>query len=1460
MNIISHSQTVSVSPRLEIKTGVEALIKAAEQLTSLLEHGQVVSTGALRQVMMEAFGGNDAEGLWLWKDAYEATEAAQVLFLRKFRSIASRAQSPQSTLAMLTKLANLLPTHTRRSEESQALQQFSTPIPLAYVASRAAGITVADVVLEPSAGTGLMAIFAELAGARLALNEYAAARHALLEQIFPGVPTSQHDAAHIDDYLDRCIQPTVVLMNPPFSAGVHVEGRVTDAAWRHLTSAFARLAPGGRLVAITGASLSPDNSVWRDAFVRLQRQGTMLFTAAIDGSIYARHGTTMETRLTVIEKIPARDPSKLVTSRGTACDIETLLGWITGLPPRALTTVPNSTVVLSNGILRADTTRPAAIAAHRPAVGEQARPAATVRPIHLDDEIIELSYELRDAQPGDEATADGIYEPYRLQSIHIPNAKPHPDRLVESVAMASVAPPRPTYRPHLPKRIVTSGALSDAQLESVIYAGEAHSGYLAGHWSVDASFDNLKAVASDAEHAVRFRRGWFLGDGTGAGKGRQAAGIILDNWLKGRRRHVWISKSDKLIEDAQRDWSALGQEKLLVTPLSRFRQGTPIKLEEGILFTTFATLRTDEREGKRSRVQQILDWLGSDFDGVIIFDEGHAMANAAGGKTERGDKAASQQGRAGLRLQRALPDARVVYVSATGASEVESLAYAERLGLWGSSDFPFPTRSEFIAAIENGGVAAMEVLARDLKAMGLYASRSLSFEGVEYEILEHELTEEQVRIYDAYAEAFQVIHNHLDAAMEASGITGKSGTLNKNAKAAARSAFESSKQRFFNHLLTSMKTPALLKATATDLDDGHAAIIQLVSTGAALTERRLAQIPTEEWGDLQVDVTPREYVIDYLMHSFPVQLFEEFSDADGNLGSRPVHDAKGNPVICRAAERRRDELIEVLGSLPAISTALDQIVQHFGASKVAEITGRSRRIIRREDGNSIARYAVQSRPGTANLDEARAFMDDEKGILVFSDAGGTGRSYHADLAAKNQRLRLHNLLEAGWRADVAIQGLGRSHRTNQKQPPRFRMIATNVKAERRFLSTIARRLDTLGAITRGQRQTGGRGMFRSEDNLESQYARDALRQFYGLLHAGRIEGCSLETFESITGLSLTSEEGGLKDELPPIQTFLNRMLALTIAMQNVLFEAFEQLLAARIEGAIAAGMYDKGLETITADSMTVTDRRLIYTHPVTGAQSHLLTVERRDRNAPMRLEEVRCLVQQDPRARLMINGKSGRPAVMVPTRSIMLDDGSVQPRVSLIRPMDELRFEVRQLEETSWEEADEKVFLAAWDAEVAAVPEFSTSTMHIVSGLLLPIWKLLPQDFCRVRRLQTDDGQRIVGRVIAPDRLTGLCRNFGIDQTMVILPDQAWASLVDGSSIVGLAGGMTLRRARVMNDYRVELTGFTDGMRDWLRSIGLFAEMINWKLRFFVPVTDEGAAILSTLMQRHHLIDIARRS
>ena len=187
-----------------------------------------------------------------------------------------------------------------------------------------------------------------------------------------------------------------------------------------------------------------------------------------------------------------------------------------------------------------------------------------------------------------------------------------------------------------------------------------------------------------------------------------------------------------------------------------------------------------------------------------------------------------------------------------------------------------------------------------------------------------------------------------------------------------------------------------------------------------------------------------------------------------------------------------------------------------------------------------------------------------------------------------------------------------------------------------------------GAITRGQRQTGGQGLFRADDNLESPYAKAALRQFYQLLYAGKIEGCSLGEFQDATGLDLVDRDGSLREELPPITQFLNRVLALRIAMQNLLFVAFEQLLDARIEAAIAAGTYDIGVETLTAESFRVAERRTVYTHAATGAETRCYRVLRKDRNRPLAARRGARLWRDGAGARLLINEQSHRAAVQVP--------------------------------------------------------------------------------------------------------------------------------------------------------------------------------------------------------------------
>lgn len=1042
---------------------------------------QPLKSSSLARIMREAFGGSDASGAWSWRRAYDMMQAAAVMQVVKGNG--------HDIFSIARLLATQLLTETRRSEEQIRLQQFSTPLPYGALVARAAAIRPGETVLEPSAGTGALAGYAVRAGGKPMLNEIDPFRRALLEVVFQ-TEVACHDGEHIDDLLTAPILPGAVVMNPPFASSVD-RSRDKHIAAKHLIAAAKRLAPGGRLVAIMPTGFTPD----RDAAHWARACGIMTPRLAlmIPGQIYRKLGTSVDTQLMVFDKVQE--------------DIQILHAVVDDLD--AARQIIDD-IAATRPAAPIQTREPA-----RPASRQGGSPVVRTRPVAAapvagpgTHAAIPLAFTSL-ASPRENTPISDIYARYRPQRIEIAGAQEHPTPLVESIAMASVAPPIPSPDAagglRLPGRLVEEGTLSEAQLETIIMANDAHARDLPGRFTIDE--DQTRMTRGDDDPAARaYRLGYFLGDGTGCGKGRECAGLILAGWLAGRRKAVWTSKSATLIEDALRDWTDLGGSPADIQPLSKWKPDQPIPMGDGILFVTYATLRSSGK-CRATRLAQVLDWMGTEFDGVLAFDEAHAMQNAAGSDAGRGVKP-SQQGLAGLRLQLAAPRARVFYVSATGATSVHNLAYASRLGLWGQGpDYPFPSRESFVSAMEAGGVAAMEVVARDLKTLGFYTARALSFDGVEYDVLEHALTPAQVEIYDAYAGAFRTIHHNLEAALTATGVNDASGQTNASAaKASAKSRFESTKQRFFNHLLMGMKAPTVIRAIEEDVADGYACVIQVVSTGESLLKRRLeAMDPEDEL--VEGALTPRDYVLSYLEQAFPIHA-QKLVEIDGNVVAEPLRDETGALVVSREALTLRDAAMMELMSLAPIPSALDQILWAFGDDAVAEVTGRSIRPLKSQDGALF----IEKRGASSNSSETRAFMEGEKDILIFSDAGGTGRSYHAARCAKNQKRRRHYLLEPGWRADAAIQGLGRTHRSAQVSAPFFRVCTSDVHGEKRFTSTIARRLDQLGALTKGQRETGSQGMFRAEDNLESPIARAALRGYYADLAAGHAAAMSYERF------------------------------------------------------------------------------------------------------------------------------------------------------------------------------------------------------------------------------------------------------------------------------------------------------------------------------------------------------------
>src|SRR5260370_745323 len=272
-----------------------------EEILKRLSQGESFDNRKLTELADQAFGGTRGQGIYTPRDAYDALETAVNKRLLEGDARAFMNASVKA-FAALRSLTARLATQSDRTVEQTEFQQFSTPPAIALLAARLLDLQPGDVVLEPSAGTGSLAIWPRAMGAQVICNELNDRRRLLLIREL-GFETHNLDGEIIDDVLPSEIMPSAVLMNPPFTA---TAGRVAQHngkyGLRHIESALRRLKDGGRLVAIAGEGVGFKRPAFRGWWQKIAGTYNVRANFGLDGDVYRKYGTNWGVQILVIDK------------------------------------------------------------------------------------------------------------------------------------------------------------------------------------------------------------------------------------------------------------------------------------------------------------------------------------------------------------------------------------------------------------------------------------------------------------------------------------------------------------------------------------------------------------------------------------------------------------------------------------------------------------------------------------------------------------------------------------------------------------------------------------------------------------------------------------------------------------------------------------------------------------------------------------------------------------------------------------------------------------------------------------------------------------------------------------------------------------------------------------------------------------------------------------------------------
>jgi len=452
----------------------------------------------------------------------------------------------------------------------------------------------------------------------------------------------------------------------------------------------------------------------------------------------------------------------------------------------------------------------------------------------------------------------------------------------------------------------------------------------------------------------------------------------------------------------------------------------------------------------------------------LVADEAHEFSNI-------GD---SRRGLAWTELHRALLKARAdcVYFTATAGVTVENLAYLYGLRLWPVGGFRTwvdrkmgralakgedeeraveeavdAERAENVVVGEAGGdpgkdadkdgwgaarndafflritPAETEQIMRELKGSGHYLARDLFRAGVEFSVREVDLLGDSPAAcaarhrYDTAAELCRDVSlaiRHFARMNERDTTAGLDRSLI---------------QSYLKQLLFELRLDTVIALAEEGLRQGRQVVISLHNVAG--------DAPQEEGISAADTVRRLNTRLGAAINRLNTRHVEKVGEGDDveylDLGEIPE------------ALLAREGFLERLAALPPLQDPVRRLEDHFGARRVAAITGRT---------PPKQRSALKA--------EFQAGLRD---VAIISQASKVGISLHDT----NGRRRLMVIADYEWSATLFLQELGRVDRTGQLSPPEIALVASNAGGERKFSATIAARMASLGATCKGSAESTG---------------------------------------------------------------------------------------------------------------------------------------------------------------------------------------------------------------------------------------------------------------------------------------------------------------------------------------------------------------------------------------------------